>query len=330
MLWKSGHLAAIKEITQMISKLSLLVLTTVLTAAAFGQVPNERDKQRVRPVTVPISIYTKQELKTDQAEEYIQADRLVVKEDKDEQVILSIRSVSNSPLALAVLVQEELTSDFNLQISLLKSFIRGLPKGTRVLVASVRGGSLIVRQKFTDDLEKAARSVTVVSGSSITAGSGPWEGVSDVTGRFEGLPTGRRAILLVSDGFDSSLGSSPFSSYQAPALERAISKAQKRSVAVYGFFSPTLATDERNTGLALSAQGALQRMSEETGGRAFFQGIGAPVSFQPFFKDLSILINRQFALTYLSTHMKKGFHTLDISSTNPIVKIEHPQGYYYR
>ncbi|MEP6947538.1 MAG: hypothetical protein ABJA02_16585 [Acidobacteriota bacterium] len=314
----------------MIYKIQFLILTAVFAISAIGQVPSERDKQRVRPVTVPISIYTKQELDSDRADEYVQADRLVVKEDNDEQAILSIRSVSNSPLALAILVQEELTSDFNLQIPQLRSFIRGLPKGTRVLVGTVRGGTLIIRQKFTDDLEKAAKAVTIVAGSSITSGNGPWEGVSDLTGRFEGLPTGRRAILLVSDGFDSTLGASPFSSYESPALERAISRAQKRSVAVYGFFSPTSATDGRNSNLALSAQGALQRMSDETGGRAFFQGSGAPVSFEPFFKDLVILINRQFALTFLSTHMKKGFHRLDITSTNPLVKIEHPQGYYYR
>lgn len=314
----------------MISKLSIVLITALLAVTALAQTPNERDKQRVRPVTVPISIYTKEELKSDQAEEYVQADRLVVKEDKDEQLILSIRSVSNSPLALAVLVQDELTSDFNLQIPQIAAFIRSLPSGSRVLVGIVRGGNLVIKQKFTDDLDRAARSLSIVAGTSITAGSGPWDGVSDVMGRFEGLPTGRRAILLVSDGFDSSLGTSPTGSYQSPALERAISKAQKRSVAVYSFFSPTLITERGGNSVALSAQSALQRISDETGGRAFFQGTGAPVSFQPFFKDLTILTNRQFALTYLSTHMNKGFHRISVTSTNPRVKIEHPQGYYYR
>jgi hypothetical protein len=72
------------------------------------------------------------------------------------------------------------------------------------------------------------------------------------------------------------------------------------------------------------------RLSDETGGRAFFQGSIAPISFDPFFKDLSIMLNRQFALTYLSTHMKKGYHRVDVMSTNPEVKIEHPKGYYAR
>jgi len=54
------------------------------------------------------------------------------------------------------------------------------------------------------------------------------------------------------------------------------------------------------------------------------------LSFDPFFKDLSILLNRQFALTYLSTHMKRGYHSVEVRSANPEVKIEHPKGYYYR
>ncbi len=295
--------------------------------AANGQPPSERDKQKVRTVTVPISIFTKNELRTNQPEEFIQADRLIIKEDRDEQTILSIRSNANTSLALAILIQEDLTSNFNLQIPEIASFIRALPKGTRVLVGYIRGGSLLVQQKFTDDLEKAAKSLKIVSGSSINSGNGPYEGLGDVMGRFDSLPVGRRAILLVSDGYD---GTGGFGSLQSPALDRAVIKAQKRSVAVYSFYSPTAATESAGGTIVLSAQGALQRMSDETGGRAFFQGTGAPVSFQPFFKELVLLVNRQFALTYLSTHMKKGYHKVDITSTNPAIKIEHPKGYYYR
>ena len=41
-------------------------------------------------------------------------------------------------------------------------------------------------------------------------------------------------------------------------------------------------------------------------------------------------LSRQFALIYISTHMKKGYHPINITSSNPDVKIEHPAGYYYR
>lgn len=293
-----------------------------------AQTPNERDKQKVRTVTIPISIYTKKELETDKAAEVIEAEQILVKEDKEDQTVLSIRSVETNPLSLAILIQEELTSDFNLQIPELAKFIRGLPKGTRVMVAYIRGGSLDVRQKFTDDLEKASKALRVVSGGSGTA-NGPFGGVASVMGRFDGLPGGRRAVLLVSDGFEGGLGGS-FGESQSVDLDRAISRAQKRGAAVYSIYTPTQFTANANSNATLQAQGSLQRVSDETGGRAFFQGMTAPVSFEPFFKDLVILIKRQFALTYLSTHMKKGYYKVEVTSTNPTVKIQYPRGYFYR
>ena len=74
-------------------------------------------------MTVPISIFTKKELREGQAEEYVQADRLMVKEDGDDQEILSIRSVSTTPLSIAFLFQDDLASTFNLQIKDVQDFI---------------------------------------------------------------------------------------------------------------------------------------------------------------------------------------------------------------
>ena len=294
-----------------------------------GQEPVAKDKQKVRTVTIPISIFTKKELREDQQQEFVQADRLIVKEDKDEQQILSIRSVADSPLQLCILIQDDLVSNFNLQIKDIADFIRGLPRGSKVMVSYVRGGSLQTRQKFTDDLEKAAKSLRIVAGS-VGGGNGPYGGLADGLKRFEALPSGRRAVLMISDGLDISQGSSPLAVSQTIDIDRSIARAHKLGVAVYSVYTPSGQTDGSNSLLAIGGQGALMRVSDETGGRAFFQGTLAPISFLPFFKDLSILLNRQFALTYLSTHMKKGFYRVEVSSTNPEIKIEHPKGYYYR
>ena len=187
-----------------------------------------------------------------------------------------------------------------------------------------------VRQKFTSDLDKAADSLRIVVGSASAAPRSPYDGVIDALKRFDGLPTGRRAILLVSDGLDTSNGFSGSSPGQSNDLDRAILQAQRRSVAIYSFYSSATYTETGNHILVNNGQGSLNRISRATGGRAFFQGTFTPVSYAPFFKDLSMALNRQFALTYLSTHMKKGYHKVEVLSTNPEVKIEHPKGYYYR
>lgn len=284
----------------------------------------------VRTMTIPISIFTKKELRERQIEELVQADRIIVKEDKDEQQILSIRSVSDTPLSIAILVQDDLATNFNLQIDDIKQFIRGLPTGTRVMVAYLRAGAPQIRQRFTDDLEAAAKSLRIVAGSSGQAPRSPYSGISDIVGRFDGLPSGRRAILLFSDGLDTSSGVNLASISQSYDLDQAILKSQRRSIAVYSFYSPTTRTESGNSILTLGAQGALAKLSDETGGRAFGSGSFPPVSYLPYFRELVLTLNRQFALSYISTHMKKGYYKISVTSTNPEVKIEHPRGYYYR
>lgn len=308
--------------------LGLFFTVALLATAAHSQKTADKERQNVRTVTIPISIFTKNELRQDQMEEFIHVDRLVVKEDKEEQTILSVRSVASTPLSLAILLQEDLTSDINLQLRDLRRFVETLPKGSRVMIGYIRGGTLRVKQRFTDNLEKASAALQIVAGSA--SANGPFEGVEAATNYFEALPNGRHAILLVSDGVDSSRGISPSDLISTPEMERAILKAQRRGVAVYSIWSPRQATQNSSDPLISYGQSALARVSSETGGRSFYQGSVAPVSFTPYLKDLSILFERQFALTYLSTHMKKGYHRVEVTSTNPEVRIEHPKGYYYR
>lgn len=314
------------------------IFTMFLTFSApvflYSQPPEKESKrkqdERVRLVTIPISIYTKKELKQNQAEEFLQADRLAVEENSEEKQIVSIRSVSDSPLTLAVVIQDDLGSNVNLELKNLANFIKGLPSGSRVMVAYLRTGTIQIRQKFTEDLEKASDSLRILVGNSAVAPRNPYDGIIDVLNRFDAQPTGRRAMLLVSDGLDASTGFSGTSPSQSLDLDRAILRAQRRGVAIYSFYSPGSLTENGSSSIVLNAQGSLEKLSEETGGRAFFSGTSAPVSFKPFFQDLIILLNRQFALTYLSNNFKKGFYKVKVTSTNPEIKIEHPKGYYFR
>ena len=154
----------------------------------------------------------------------------------------------------------------------------------------------------------------------------PYVEVIEALRRFEGQPLGRRAVLLVSDGLDISRGVDSSSPSQSVDLQRAINDSQRRGVAVYCFYAPTT-TAAANPILITNAQSSLLRLSDETGGIAFFQGTGAPVSFRPFIRELDIALQKQAALTFLSTHVKKGFHKIEVKSSTPGVKVAYPSGY---
>ncbi|MEP6924576.1 MAG: hypothetical protein ABI954_08930 [Pyrinomonadaceae bacterium] len=308
----------------------LLVMTGILGVAAQSDKDNKKKQQDARPITIPISVRERNSKTARSGGEIVEAGNLIIKENGEPKQILSLRSTANSPLAFAVLIQEDVASEVNLELKGIANFIRQLPRGSRVMVAYLRSGTIDVRQKFTDDLEKAARSLRIISGSSAVAPYNPYVGVIESLDRFDNLPIGRRAILMVSDGLDASRGVDSASPSQSVDLDRAILKAQRSGTAVYSIYAATQTTGNGSSILVSYGQGSLNRLTEETGGRSFFQGTGTPVSFAPYLRELGTILSRQFALTFLSTGSKKDLRRLEVTSDNPDVKIEYPKNYIPR
>jgi len=278
-----------------------------------------------RPVIIPLTIRVKEKAAPSELE--LQTVDFTVSEDGEPQTILSIRAMgTSSPITLFVLIQDDVVSSIALEMRSLADFIRRLPRGSRVSVGYLRVGSLQVRQKFTADLEKAAKALRPPLGVAGVAPFNPYIEVVEALKRFDSQPAGRRAILLISDGLDISRGIDSSSAGQSVDLERAINQAQGHSVAIYAFFAPTVLSST-NRILTANAQSSLERLADETGGRAFFSGFGPPTSFDPFIKELNSALDRQIALTYLSTHAKKGFHRVKITPSTPGVQLNYPVGY---
>ena len=281
----------------------------------------------VRTVTIPITV-RQRGVKGPQAE-LQPIGVLTVHEDGEEQKILSIRAIgTDTPISVAVLIQDDVVTSISNEIKALKEFINSLPKGSRVMVGYIRSGSLEVRQKFTADLEHAAGSLRIPIGSATAAPYNPYVEIIEGLRRFEAMPKGRRALLVVSDGLDISRGFDSSTPSQSVDLQRAIHEAQRQGVAIYSFYAPSVTSALiSNPRLVANGQSSLQQLSDDTGGRAFFQGTSAPVSFDPFLKELSGTFTRQIALTYLSTHPNKGFHRIQVTSGMEGIEIEHPAGY---
>lgn len=202
----------------------------------------------------------------------------------------------DAPLNLAILIQDDLTSQVSNELKVTRSFIRSLPEGSRVMVGYITAGSLQVRQPFTDDLDKAARSLRLPLASDAASPFNPYTEVVEALRRFDADSKNRNAVLLISDGLDTSRG------FDATAtdtvdLRRAISEAKKRKVAVYSFYAPTVGLTSWNHAAIGYGQSSLNRISNETGGRAFFQGTGF-VTFDSYFKRLSETINAELARAY--------------------------------
>ena len=199
------------------------------------------------------------------------------------------------PLNLAVLIQDDLISQVGNEIGVTKDFIRSLPEGSRVMVGYITAGTLQVRQPFTTDLEKAAKSLRIPVASRGSSAFNPYVEVLEALKKFDNSWTNANAVLLVSDGLDTSRDFDSSAAGHTIDIDRAISEANKRHVAVFSFYAPSVGLTSRSHLAASYGQSSLNRLSHDTGGRAFFQGTTGFVTFDSYFKRLSDTLNRQYA-----------------------------------
>lgn len=113
--------------------------------------------------------------------------------------------------------------------------------------------------------------------------------------KFESNGTNANAILLISDGLDTSRGFDSTAAGHTVDIERAIKEANKRRVSVFSFYAPSVGLTSHNRIAASYGQSSLNRLSNETGGRAFFQGTNGFVTFNSYFDRLRDALNRQYA-----------------------------------
>jgi hypothetical protein len=203
-----------------------------------------------------------------------------------------------APLNIAILIQDDLISSVGNEIRVTADFIRALPNGSRVMVGYITAGTLQVRQPFTTDLDKAARSLRVPLASTSASPFNPYVEVIEALRQFDGSSKGRNAMLLISDGLDVSRGFDSSAAGRTMDLERAIRQANSRQVAVYSFYAPSVGLTSHNLLAVNYGQSSLNRLSDDTGGRAFFQGTTGFVTFNSYFDRLRAALNAQYARAY--------------------------------
>ncbi len=301
-----------------------VALLCFLAASAAGQRKQSDQSSSDRGVTILVTAHPHNDRMRDAAMK-LRADDFVVREDKRPQQIISVKRASEAPTILAVLIQDDLVSRVNNELNTIKEFIRRMPDGSRVMTAYVTSGTLQVSQDFTTDRERAAASLRVVRSNESGSPYNPYVEVVEALRRFDTQPAGRRLILLISDGLDTSHGFRGASPMHSPDLDRAIAEAQRRGVSVFSIYAPTVGL-ARVRGMEVNfGQGSLIRLADETGGEAFMSGTDF-VTFDPYFKELNDVLGLQWLVTYRSSGIGRSFRSVEIT-TEQNVHLHYADGY---
>src|SRR5437870_6543645 len=200
-----------------------------------------------------------------------------------------------TPLNIAILIQDDLICSVGNELGVTRDFIRSLPAGSRVMVGYITAGSLQVRQPFPTELSRAASSLRIPIASTSASPYNPYVEVIEALKKFDPSWKGHNAVLLVSDGVDTLRGFDASTAGHTLDIDRTINEANRREVAIYSFYAPSVGLTSHSYLAASYGQSSLNRVAHDTGGKAFFQGATSFVTFDSYFNRLRAELNRQYA-----------------------------------
>ena len=234
------------------------------------------------------------------------AQDFTVEEDGKEQEIRLFAREQELPLTLALVVDisPSVGNVFEQEKRTASAFLESVV-GRRdlALVISFAQFATLV-QDFTEDLPRLTKAVNGLSLSN--NGTSLYDAVFLAADEKLSRETGRKAIVLLSDGDDTT---SEFT------LSKAMIAVQKSNAVLYAI---------SNAGNSST----MRRMAEESGG-AFFR-VRKADEFEKVFQQIALELRSQYSLSYPSTNQARdgAFRRIKITPRNSDVKVRARRGYY--
>jgi hypothetical protein len=218
------------------------------------------------------------------------------------------------------------SSSLGTHLAELKTFVQSLPTTTEVGIGYMRNGTFGPVQAFTADHQQAAGALRLPI--ALPGGNAsPYFALSDLAKHWPSKqPTGRRVVLMLTDGIDPYWGTSTMDD---PYLDAAVSDALKNGVMVSSIYLRGAGLYGRNSWVTNFGQSRLNETCEETGGYAYFQGLTDPVTIAPFLSDFQDRLQNQYRVTIDASH-DTGVQPVKVRTELPGLKVESPTRIYAR
>jgi len=316
---------------RLISLISTAVVALLFALPAIAQNPrpvptptpdfNQAEVVNIRRVRLPITV-------TDKKGAFVAGltqNDFVVLEDKVPQQIESFSNEENNlPLYVAVLMDTSPSTAAKLKfeqesaMNFIQTIVR--PRRDRVLFATF-DHEINLRQDFTDRLELLDRAVYAVkkTGEQTALWDAIWQFCDQ---KLRSVP-GRRVLVVITDGADT---------YSRADINDAIDIAQRTETTIFAISTKagllsTVVGVEAGT-VKGKADKDLDRISEETGGTAFFTG--DMLSLERGLNHIQKEIRSQYLITYKPTNNKYdgSYRRVEVKLTNgQSLKLRTKKGY---
>jgi hypothetical protein len=226
-------------------------------------------------------------------------------------------------LELVILIDGSARTSLGRQMGDIEHFVQSLPPTTAIGIAYMQNGNAVFSQPFTTDKAKALGSLHLPGGSAGSSAS-PYFCLSDLAKRWpSNNRDNRREVVMVTDGVDPyNLRFDP----ENPYVQSAINDSIRAGLVVDSIYWHDQGRYDNGAYQNNAGQSLLTQVTQVTGGKSYWQGLGNPVSFAPFFDDLSRRLQNQYELGFVvPAKSKPEIANLKIKLVMPNTKIDAPQ-----
>lgn len=251
-----------KQQSGMQVRISTTWLTAVAILAIFAAafVPTPLRAKTSPEVTLTVTLGGAKSLPTLNASNFVVTDH-----GQLQNVQVLAAPPLESPLHVALVLEEGIAPTMNNQLANLRRFIDQLPEGTNIMVATLDRNHANVVVPFTSDLNRAANSISILKDFPSEVPLNAFVSLSEVIGRFKGLE-GRKEIVMVGPGYDT-LQDEISPSFNTDLLQ-AEKKARDENVVVHTIWIPAAVRFSRR--FDLSGSSNMADLAAATGGLSFW------------------------------------------------------------
>ena len=235
-------------------------------------------------------------------------------------------SNDNAPIQLVVMIDDGAGGSIANQLQYIAQFIKTLPPGAQVAVAYMDNGRAQLAGPLSTDHAAVAKQLRITNSMSGISAS-PYFCLSDLAHHWPSHESSaRRVVVMVTDGVDNyEVRYNP----DDPYVQAAIHDALRSRITVYSIYWRNQGFFDHTWYAATDGQDLLAQMTQDTGGYSYWQGMGNPVSFQPFLKDLDYRLNHQYEMSFtVPLPHGPGVDNLKLEAKVASAKVIAPQRVY--
>lgn len=248
---------------------------------------------------------------------------LTVSVNNHQTQLTNLTPVPATGAQVALLIDDGLRTSVARELGSLRDFVTSLRPGTEVFIGYMQNGRVLAAQNFTTDHNAAAQRIRVPVGSPGLSAS-PYFCLSDFVKNWPIDPNSSqgpkaRFVLMITNGVDPYNGSTSIMNQDSPYVEAAVRDSQRAGVAVSSIYFSNAGI--RGGRASFSGQSYLSQVSEGTGGTAYYQGMGNPVSMAPYLQQFQKAISESYIATF-SAPGGKDLVQLKVSTKLPKTKLQ--------